>query len=153
MVGIQIAVDMRSSSPSYSESSHSDAELSQHQVGGRKRRKLSPSNDDDDDSDFQAAPVKPPPSSLSRVQAKKNGLVATPGVNSASAVLSGKEKSSFASLNVAPWLVASLSSMEIKHPTKIQQSCIPEILKERDCIGGSRTGTGKTVAFTGRCNS
>jgi ATP-dependent RNA helicase DDX49/DBP8 len=38
--------------------------------------------------------------------------------------------------------------MEIKKPTGIQSACIPEILKGRDCIGGSRTGTGKTVAFT-----
>lgn len=37
--------------------------------------------------------------------------------------------------------------MEIKHPTPIQRACIPEILQGRDCIGGSRTGTGKTIAF------
>lgn len=54
---------------------------------------------------------------------------------------------SFASLNVAPWLTAALSSMEIHRPTPIQKSCIPAILNGRDCIGGSRTGSGKTVAF------
>lgn len=53
----------------------------------------------------------------------------------------------FSSVNVAPWLVHSLRTMEIHNPTEIQRSCIPEILKGRDCIGGSRTGTGKTVAF------
>jgi ATP-dependent RNA helicase DDX49/DBP8 len=37
--------------------------------------------------------------------------------------------------------------MEIRNPTAIQKACIPEILKGRDCIGGSRTGTGKTMAF------
>lgn len=37
--------------------------------------------------------------------------------------------------------------MQIRRPTPIQQACIPEILKGRDCIGGSGTGTGKTVAF------
>lgn len=37
--------------------------------------------------------------------------------------------------------------MAIKRPTGIQKGCIPEILKGRDCIGGSRTGSGKTVAF------
>ena len=37
--------------------------------------------------------------------------------------------------------------MAIKRPTSIQSGCIPEILKGRDCIGGSRTGSGKTVAF------
>jgi len=48
---------------------------------------------------------------------------------------------------VHPWLVQSLSNMAIKRPTGIQKGCIPEILKGRDCIGGSRTGSGKTVAF------
>jgi len=37
--------------------------------------------------------------------------------------------------------------MAIRRPTGIQKLCIPEILKGRDCIGGSRTGSGKTVAF------
>ena len=40
-----------------------------------------------------------------------------------------------------------MSAMQIKHPTPIQRACIPEILNGRDCIGGSRTGTGKTIAF------
>lgn len=53
----------------------------------------------------------------------------------------------FESINVKPWLVKSLNSMAIKRPTGIQKGCIPEILKGRDCIGGSRTGSGKTVAF------
>lgn len=53
----------------------------------------------------------------------------------------------FDSLGVSPWLVHSLASMAIKRPTGIQKGCIPEILKGKDCIGGSRTGSGKTVAF------
>ena len=53
----------------------------------------------------------------------------------------------FTELSVSPWLIQSMSAMEIKRPTPIQRACIPEILKGRDCIGGSRTGTGKTVAF------
>ncbi|KAJ2967729.1 hypothetical protein NQ176_g9522 [Zarea fungicola] len=53
----------------------------------------------------------------------------------------------FLALNVRPWLVQSLDNMAIKRPTGIQKGCIPEILKGRDCIGGSRTGSGKTVAF------
>ncbi|KAF7907723.1 uncharacterized protein EAF01_005309 [Botrytis porri] len=56
-------------------------------------------------------------------------------------------QTTFAALNVKPWLVGSLGSMAIKRPTGIQKGCIPEILKGRDCIGGSRTGSGKTVAF------
>jgi len=38
--------------------------------------------------------------------------------------------------------------MEIKRPTGIQKGCIPKIQEGRDVIGGSRTGSGKTVAFT-----
>lgn len=53
----------------------------------------------------------------------------------------------FSSLDVRPWLCQSLENMAIKRPTGIQKGCIPEILKGRDCIGGSRTGSGKTVAF------
>lgn len=55
---------------------------------------------------------------------------------------------SFASLAVAPWLIASLAAMAILRPTTIQKGCIPQILEGRDVIGGSRTGSGKTVAFT-----
>ncbi|KAL9129986.1 MAG: hypothetical protein Q9217_001708 [Psora testacea] len=57
-------------------------------------------------------------------------------------------QASFATLGVAPWLIASLSAMEIKRPTAIQKGCIPQILAGQDVIGGSRTGSGKTVAFT-----
>ncbi|RAL62269.1 hypothetical protein DID88_004836 [Monilinia fructigena] len=56
-------------------------------------------------------------------------------------------QTTFAALGVKPWLVGSLGAMAIKRPTGIQKGCIPEILKGRDCIGGSRTGSGKTVAF------
>ena len=56
-------------------------------------------------------------------------------------------KSSFATLNVASWLIASLAAMAIKRPTAIQKRCIPEILSGRDVIGGSKPGSGKTVAF------
>jgi len=57
------------------------------------------------------------------------------------------EKSTFTELGVHPWLVSSLAALAITKPTPIQKACIPEILKGRDCIGGSRTGSGKTVAF------
>ncbi|KAK0711520.1 P-loop containing nucleoside triphosphate hydrolase protein [Lasiosphaeris hirsuta] len=53
----------------------------------------------------------------------------------------------FGSLDVQPWLVQALANMAIKRPTSIQKASIPEIIKGRDCIGGSRTGSGKTVAF------
>lgn len=57
------------------------------------------------------------------------------------------DTTSFAALGVDSWLVNSLSRMSIKRPTRIQKASIPAIIDRRDCIGGSRTGSGKTVAF------
>ena len=128
----------------YSSSRDSDEEIMEAQMGSRKRRKMS---DEGSDSEAEPAPEIAAPT-LSRVKPAKGheGIQPSPKVLEASK--NGKEKISFASIDVAPWLVASLSSMEIKRPTGIQKACIPEILKGRDCIGGSRTGTGKTVAFS-----
>ena len=38
--------------------------------------------------------------------------------------------------------------MAVTRPTAIQKACIPKILDGRDVIGGSRTGSGKTIAFS-----
>ncbi|GEQ67795.1 hypothetical protein JCM33374_g1460 [Metschnikowia sp. JCM 33374] len=54
---------------------------------------------------------------------------------------------SFADIGVAKWLDESLAAMKIHTPTQIQKACIPEILKGKDCIGGAKTGSGKTIAF------
>lgn len=116
-----------------------------------KRRRLSDSSDDS-----YIAPPAPLPT-LSRIK-KKNETQSSQKsesadnqdpVTSRDALEIGlnSAESTFASLNVAPWLVGSLSAMAIRRPTAIQKACIPEILKGRDCIGGSRTGSGKTVAF------
>jgi len=119
------------------------------QEGSRKRRRLSPTAQDKSDTETNSAPKLPVSTTISRVKAKQQGPPATKDSDSVSITPAlPKEKLSFASIDVAPWLVASLASMEIKKPTGIQQACIPEILKGRDCIGGSRTGTGKTVAFS-----
>ncbi|KAJ4321683.1 putative RNA helicase [Neodidymelliopsis sp. IMI 364377] len=136
-----------------SEFSSSDEEILEHQVGSRKRRKLSPSAEDSDGSSKGVQAVAPASvlsvSTISRIKTKQpsQNEAKTVAQPSSTAPLT-KEKLSFASIDVAPWLVASLRSMEIKRPTGIQAACIPEILKGRDCIGGSRTGTGKTVAFS-----
>lgn len=54
---------------------------------------------------------------------------------------------SFADLGVAKWLDEALEAMKIHTPSLIQLACIPEILKGKDCIGGAKTGSGKTIAF------
>lgn len=56
-------------------------------------------------------------------------------------------KKSFGSLGLSQWLVDALASVSIHRPSRIQSSCIPAILAGRDCIGGAKTGSGKTAAF------
>lgn len=57
------------------------------------------------------------------------------------------KNATFKSLGLSRWLQEALQAMKINQPTAIQKACIPEILKGRDCIGGAKTGSGKTVAF------
>ncbi|CAH2353875.1 ATP-dependent RNA helicase Dbp8p [[Candida] railenensis] len=54
---------------------------------------------------------------------------------------------SFPELGVSKWLVEALNAMKIHTPTAIQSACIPKILAGHDCIGGAKTGSGKTIAF------
>ncbi|TVY76005.1 ATP-dependent RNA helicase dbp8, partial [Lachnellula suecica] len=103
----------------------------------RKRRKISPLPDDDE-------PRVAVSSVPSRIKLKASSVIS----KGTSTVLAPTDPVfTFTSLDVTPWLVTSLSNMAIKRPTGIQKGCIPEILNGRDCIGGSRTGSGKTVAF------
>lgn len=110
-----------------------------------KRRRISQANEDEDQDDDHPA-VSNQPVSLSRVKpAGENVQKLPPSTVTHNAP--NTTTSTFASLNVSPWLVHSLAAMAIQNPTEIQRACIPQILAGRDCIGGSRTGTGKTVAF------
>ncbi|PYH41350.1 ATP-dependent RNA helicase DBP8 [Aspergillus saccharolyticus JOP 1030-1] len=118
-----------------------------------KRRRLSNSSTDS----YVAAPLPAPLPTLSRIKRKedvaKEAAARTPAdenpVLIKDALAAGLEdaRSSFTDLKVAPWLVGSLTTMAVRRPTAIQRACIPEILAGRDCIGGSRTGSGKTIAF------
>ncbi|KAG7193329.1 putative RNA helicase [Scheffersomyces spartinae] len=56
---------------------------------------------------------------------------------------------SFKELGLSKWLVESLEAMKIFAPTQIQSACIPAVLEGRDCVGGAKTGSGKTIAFAG----
>ncbi|KAF4506859.1 hypothetical protein G6O67_006898 [Ophiocordyceps sinensis] len=136
------------SSPSSAESDYLD------DTAARKRRRTSRDIEaaDDSDGDDGRHPVTAfsavaAPSRVKRGAAKDadSGKPAAPPQNR---ILAPTDAStSFSALQVRPWLVQSLANMAIKRPTGIQKGCIPEILKGRDCIGGSRTGSGKTVAF------
>ncbi|RCI11808.1 hypothetical protein L249_7157 [Ophiocordyceps polyrhachis-furcata BCC 54312] len=125
-----------------SESDHLDSSAS------RKKRRKEAIGDGDDDDDGSP----PPPTTLSALAAApsrvRRAANRQPPEPTQSRILAPTDaRTSFSDLQVRPWLVQSLASMAIKRPTGIQKGCIPEILKGRDCIGGSRTGSGKTVAF------
>lgn len=154
----------RSSSPSSDESgSESGSEsdrLDSPEPRKRRRTEVELPEDESDDDDVTPAPA-PAASTFqapSRIKRKPQDAPAAapaaaleplvqPGTDQNPILAPTDPNTTFDSLNVKPWLVQSLSSMAIRRPTGIQKGCIPEILKGRDCIGGSRTGSGKTVAF------
>ena len=70
----------------------------------------------------------------------------------------------FTTLGLSPPLISALAGTNIRKPTEIQSACIEPILEGtlnglkggevrelmdlgRDCIGGAKTGSGKTMAF------
>jgi ATP-dependent RNA helicase DDX49/DBP8 len=112
------------------------------EVNPRKKRRLSPPEELE-----AVAPSRLPEKSLSRVKARTKTPVSARSKPASDLSIPKQERDGFESIQVHPWLVASLSNMAITRPTGIQKACIPEILKGRDCIGGSRTGSGKTMAF------
>ncbi|TXT13186.1 hypothetical protein VHUM_01587 [Vanrija humicola] len=57
------------------------------------------------------------------------------------------EHDTFASLGLSAPIINALAVMNIRKPTEIQSACVPPILAGRDCIGGAKTGSGKTMAF------
>ncbi|TPX18519.1 uncharacterized protein E0L32_011557 [Thyridium curvatum] len=105
--------------------------------------------DDDDDADEEVKRIVSSINVPSRIKRKAEQAAPTDRTVKPSTAISvpTDADTTFDSLNVHPWLVQSLANMAIKRPTGIQKSTIPEILKGRDCIGGSRTGSGKTVSF------
>ncbi|PWN30174.1 DEAD-domain-containing protein [Jaminaea rosea] len=58
-----------------------------------------------------------------------------------------KPAASFKDLSISPPLLRALSHLSITVPTPIQSKTIPTILSGSDLIGGSPTGTGKTLCF------
>ncbi|PYH76713.1 dead box ATP-dependent rna helicase [Aspergillus uvarum CBS 121591] len=134
-----------------SESDSGGVTLDAEQKRAPKRRRLSESSTDS----YIAAPLPAPLPTLSRIKRKEDVAKEVKEAADANPVLikdalaAGLEdaRSSFTDLSVAPWLVGSLTTMAVRRPTAIQKACIPEILAGRDCIGGSRTGSGKTIAF------
>ncbi|KAH7350014.1 P-loop containing nucleoside triphosphate hydrolase protein [Plectosphaerella cucumerina] len=149
-----------------SRSDHSSGDESDYldDTSSRKRRRTSPpavpagADSDDDDEEIKAIiSTIQAPSRIKRAAVASDQKPSGPQPQTApeeTAPLPPRgitaptdPNTTFASLGVRPWLAQSLASMAIRRPTGIQKGCIPEIIKGRDCIGGSRTGSGKTVAF------
>ena len=63
------------------------------------------------------------------------------------AVLETATTSVFADLGLPDYVLKAVTDAGYTTPTQIQTQAIPELLKGRDLIGGSQTGTGKTAAF------
>jgi ATP-dependent RNA helicase DDX49/DBP8 len=123
----------------------------------RKRRKVSPDleGESDDLQDLRtaaASSVRAPSRIRRKLPQQARSAATTAKEEDAPEPARGilvptDSNTTFDSLGVNQWLVQSLANMAIRRPTGIQKGCIPEIMKGRDCIGGSRTGSGKTVAF------
>lgn len=123
-----------------------------NQDGPRKRRRTSPETTDSGDKTKRRliSSGVTVPSRIRRVEKPtptQTKTTAPPSESVAGPTAPADADTTFATLGVVPWLSQSLASLAIKRPTAIQKATIPEILKGRDCIGGSRTGSGKTVAF------
>ena len=116
-------------------------------TGSRKRRRLSVPLEEDDDEDGPLPQITTFAPSRIKAKTQSNGVQLASVKTNGSITAPVHTDTTFESLKVKPWLVKSLTAMAIKRPTGIQKGCIPEILNGRDCIGGSRTGSGKTVAF------
>ncbi|OCF42896.1 ATP-dependent RNA helicase DBP8 [Kwoniella heveanensis CBS 569] len=56
-------------------------------------------------------------------------------------------ETTFASLGLSQPLINALAGINIRKPTEIQSACVGPIMSGRDCIGGAKTGSGKTMAF------
>ncbi|KAK1979971.1 DEAD/DEAH box helicase [Colletotrichum cereale] len=152
--------DPASSSSANSSGAESESDYLDSPASRKRRRTEPPANpdlegldDDDDDDEEELKAVVSTIKAPSRIKraaaaaAEQAPQTARPTSSQNAISAPTDPNTTFSAINVRPWLVQSLANMAIKRPTGIQKGCIPEILKGRDCIGGSRTGSGKTVAF------
>ncbi|PPR00254.1 hypothetical protein CVT24_005002 [Panaeolus cyanescens] len=88
------------------------------------------SEDDEDDGEDLPAPVR--------------HRIATKGTNVPEPIASFSELQSY---SLPSHILSNISKMNYKTPTSVQSQCIPILLKHRDLVAISPTGTGKTMAY------
>ena len=69
------------------------------------------------------------------------------GSGRAEPVPKGLPATEFDAFDISPWIVKAIAAAGYVTPSPIQAQMIPLALEERNVIGRSRTGTGKTAAF------
>ncbi len=57
------------------------------------------------------------------------------------------DKMKFSELNLKPELLSALQKLKYENPTEVQEKAIPLLLKGKDLVVRSKTGSGKTFAF------
>ena len=118
------------------------------------KRSRSPSLNFSDDDDVPEAPRVPAsstaPSRIAEGTSRVKSSASRPAEEKKSDPFDTPKASSsatFASLGLSKPLISALQSINITKPTEIQSACVKPILEGRDCIGGAKTGSGKTMAF------
>ncbi|KAK8864377.1 ATP-dependent RNA helicase DBP8 [Kwoniella newhampshirensis] len=128
--------------------------------GGRRKelkraRSLSKEEDEEEDEDEQDVTGTPQATTAStsrvtlpsRTQQSRTGKTKAEPPSVFSAHPKPSPETTFATLGLSQPLINALASINIKKPTEIQSACVAPILSGRDCIGGAKTGSGKTMAF------
>ena len=106
-----------------------------------------------DQLDFPLFSTKP---SLPKERSITRSLNSTPFIelennkstNSTSSSKNDLGELSFENLGLDPFLLETVKTLSLKHPTPVQKACIPPLLSRNSpVIGVAKTGSGKTAAF------
>lgn len=127
--GSEAAYEVDSRSPSPAAADHDDDASS------------SSDNDDDNDDEVTAAAL----GAAKAAKTKPKTKVDPP--NGGTLTVEPTTSVTFSSLGLLPELCSACTTLGFKHPSEIQQECIPYALEGKDIIGLAQTGSGKTAAF------
>ncbi|KAF8973799.1 P-loop containing nucleoside triphosphate hydrolase protein [Flammula alnicola] len=130
----------------YAQGSHGKRKASDSDplpTGKRRKAEKDNTKDEDEDEDEEG-------NDLSEIVPKKPATahrVAVKGTNVPSHIESFETMRNYEKYVVPPHMFSNLTSSGYMEPTSIQAYCIPILLKDRDLVAISPTGTGKTLAY------